>query len=119
MHGRRARRAGLVLLGLAAAAPAPPALAQSMTAGELATHCSSVAAADRQLCYGFIMGAGQLYTELLRAGTIEPMACADPTPTFEALAAVFVTWLDAHPMQQSARAIDGLMQAATETWPCD
>jgi len=90
-----------------------------MAAGEFATHCSSFAAAGHRLCHDFSTGEGELHIELLRAEIIEPMACADPKLTFEALAAVFVIWFEAHPMQQSERATDGSMQAATETWPDD
>lgn len=119
MQSPTAQRVGLALLGLFVIAWAQPAYSQNITAGELAARCSSVAETDKQLCYGFILGAGQLYAELLRAETIEPMACAEPAPTLEAIAAVFVNWVDANPMKASARAIDGMMQAAAETWPCE
>lgn len=120
MRLTRVTVATVVALGLVGLTTAPAApQTQSMSAGELAARCSSVTAEDRQLCFGFILGAGQLYGELVRAEAIEPMACADPAPTIEAIAAVFVEWVESHPADASARAIDGMMQAAAASWPCD
>lgn len=109
--------AGAVLLAAATNAEASPFDRQ--TTGELRAICASANALDQHFCIGFILGAGQLYTEMLRIEAIEPLACPEPEPSLAVLRDTFVSWAGAHPEHAEARAIDGMMQAAAETWPCD
>lgn len=113
-------RRGLTIatLALAAACLAAPAEAVQSTA-DLREVCASDDLATRNLCYGYIMGAGQLYIELRRAEVIGEIACADPVPTLEVIRVSVVEWIDTHPEHASETAIDGLMRAAAANWPCE
>ncbi|HRY25289.1 MAG: hypothetical protein H6852_06510 [Geminicoccaceae bacterium] len=109
--------AGAALLAAAASAEASPF--ERQTTGELQAICASPAELDQHFCIGFILGAGQLYAEMLRIEAIEPLACPEPEPTLTVLRDTFVGWAGAHPEEADTRAIDGMMQAAAETWPCN
>jgi hypothetical protein len=75
---------------------------------------------DSHFCYGFMIGAGQMYTEILRAELIQPLACPDPAPTHRRDANVaFIDWVAANPEAGETRAVDGMMQAAADIWPCN
>lgn len=89
------------------------------TTAELARLCASPATTDRDFCFGFMLGAGQFYTEMLRAAVIRPLACPDPVPTIEEMRLGFVDWVAANPDAGDSRAVDGMMRAAAELWPCD
>lgn len=89
------------------------------TTAELAAICASPGEAERHFCFGFIIGAGQFYTEMLRAELISALACPDPVPSIDQMRASFVAWAGANPQHGATRAIDGLIQAAAETWPCE
>jgi hypothetical protein len=86
---------------------------------DLRDACAAEDIASRNLCYGFIQGAGQFYVELRRAEEIDPVACAEPAPKMDEIRNAIVVWVDAHPEHAGERAIDGLMRAAAATWPCD
>ena len=79
-------RRGLTIatVALAAVCLAAPAGAVQSTA-DLREACASDDLATRNLCYGYILGAGQLYIELRRAEVIGEIACADPVPTLEVI----------------------------------
>ena len=109
--------AGAVLLAAATNAEASPFDRQ--TTGELQAICASADALDQHFCIGFILGAGQLYQEMLRIEAIEPYACPEPAPSLTVLRDTFVSWAGANPEHAETRAIDGMVQAAAETWPCD
>jgi hypothetical protein len=89
------------------------------TSSDLREACAAEDIATRNICYGFIQGAGQFYIELRRAEEIEAIACADPAPKMDEIRQAIVVWVDAHPEYASERAVDGLMRAAAATWPCD
>jgi hypothetical protein len=89
------------------------------TTSDLREACAAEEIATRNLCYGFIQGAGQFYMELRRAEQIEPIACADPVPKMDEIREAIVVWIDAHPEHGSERAVDGMMRAAAATWPCE
>jgi hypothetical protein len=110
---------GLVAVGLASAgAAAQDGPFDKETTAELASICASAEPTDSHFCYGFMLGAGQFYTEILRAELIQPMACPDPAPTIAEMRVAFIDWVAANPEAGETRAIDGMMQAAAETWPC-
>ena len=108
--------AGAALLAAAASAEASPF--ERQTTGELQAICASPAELDQHFCIGFIVGAGQLYDAMLQIKAIEPLACPKPEPTLAELRDTFVSWAGAHPEHGDTRAIDGMMQAAADTWPC-
>lgn len=89
------------------------------TTAELARLCSSPTVTERDFCFGFILGASQFYAEMLRADVIQPLACPDPEPTIDELRQRFVDWAAANPEAAETQAVDGMMRAAAETWPCD
>jgi hypothetical protein len=90
--------------------------------GDLASLCGAgegpYQAEALQLCRGYILGAGSLYLELVRAGAIEAWACAEPTPTVDEARLRIVAWAKANPSSHSEQAIDGLWRAAASIWPC-
>jgi hypothetical protein len=49
---------------------------------------------------------------------MQPLACPDPAPTIEQMRLEFIGWVAANPQAAETRAIDGMMQAAAEIWPC-
>jgi hypothetical protein len=90
--------------------------------GDLVTLCGAadgpMQAEAVQLCRGYILGAGSLYLELVRAGAIKPWACADPTPTVDQARARIVAWAKDNPASHAEQPIDGLWRAAAAIWPC-
>ena len=110
--------AGLACMLAAVAAKADDAITGQTTA-DLRAACIATGDAERHLCYGFIMGAGQLYAELVRAEVIPELVCPDPVPNLDTIRTAFVDWADARPERGGTRAIDGLMEAAATAWPCE
>ena len=106
---------GIVASGAAMAQNGP---FDQETTAELARLCASPVASERDFCFGFMLGVGQFYTEMLRAEVIRPLACPDPVPTIEAMRVGFIEWAAANPEAADSRAVDGMMRAAAETWPC-
>lgn len=90
--------------------------------GDLAALCGAGESADQAealaLCRGYILGAGSLYLELVRAGRLKAWACADPTPTIDEARLRIVEWAKANPASHSEQAIDGLWRASAAIWPC-
>lgn len=120
----RLRHLPLLALGLAASLASGAAMAQNgpfdnETTAELARLCASTVATERDFCFAFMLGAGQFYTEMLRAAVIQPLACPDPVPTIEEMRLGFIDWASTHPEAGETRAVDGMMQAAAEAWPCN
>jgi len=115
---RRALTIGTLALALAAAGVATPAAAIDSTA-DLRAACAAEDEATRNLCFGYIQGVGHLYVELLRAGAIGQIACADPVPTLEVIRVAVVDWIDTNPQHAADSAVDGLMRASATIWPCE
>ena len=93
------------------------------TTADLVAYCDTLSTVDevqegQDFCDGFIAGSGLLYLELVRAGRIAKIACADPIPTVAEAREAFVTWATAHPEHMQAKPIDGLWRAMAETYPC-
>ncbi len=88
-------------------------LASLCGAGENAYQAEALA-----LCRGYILGAGSLYLELVRAGRIKAWTCAEPTPTVDQARLRIVEWAKANPSSHGEQAIDGLWRAAASIWPC-
>ena len=116
---------GIAMAGMLAAAPTGSAQAVEADAFKLRNFGDLVAlcAADDdveavQLCRGYILGAGSLYIELVRAKRITAWTCADPVPTVDEARAEIVSWARANPAHDDEQAIDGLWRAAAAVWPC-
>ena len=69
-------------------------------------------------CYGYIIGAGQTYLEMVAAKVIKPIACANPTPNIETIRENFLSWAAANPQHGGEKALDGLWRSAAAKWPC-
>ncbi|HMR32701.1 MAG TPA: Rap1a/Tai family immunity protein [Geminicoccaceae bacterium] len=116
---------GFAMAGLLAAAPSGSPLAAEADAfklrnfGDLVALCADNGDIEAvQLCRGYILGAGSLYMELVRAKRITAWACADPVPTVDEARAEIVGWARANPATHSEQPIDGLWRAAAAVWPC-
>lgn len=113
--------AGAVLVAdQAAAAAAGPKLD---TTADLVEYCDTEGPVGevrdgQNFCDGFIAGSGLLYLELVAAGTMKQIACAEPIPTLAQARDAFVTWASANPDHLSGKPIDGLWRAMASTWPC-
>jgi hypothetical protein len=120
----RLRLLPLLALGFAGSLASGAVMAQNgpfdnETTAELARLCASPVPTERDFCFGFMLGAGQFYTEMLRADVIRPLACPDPVPTIEEMRLGFIDWVAANPEAGETRAVDGMMQAAADAWPCN
>lgn len=117
-------RGAVIGIAMAACAVAPQASAADAGAynlrnfGDLVALCADGDAEAVQLCRGYIIGAGSLYMELVRAKRITAWACADPVPTVDEARAEIVAWAQQNPNSRSEQAIDGLWRAAASIWPC-
>lgn len=112
------RALAVATLALAAGFVAAPAAAIETT-GDLRAACAADDEATRNLCFGYIQGVGHLYVELLRAGAIGQIACADPVPTLEVIRVSVIEWIDTNPEHAADSAVDGLMRASATIWPCE
>jgi hypothetical protein len=120
------RRVGLLLASAAAVLVAEGAAAQSPkldTTADLVEYCDNVGPVGevrdgQNFCDGFIMGSGLLYLELLKAGQIKKIACADPTPTLAQARDAFVAWARRNEEHLASKPIDGLWRAMAATFPC-
>jgi hypothetical protein len=115
---RRILMASAIILSLGSGAvraqQEPPPM---QTFGDLMTLCGSTGD-DAPFCSGYIMGAGQLYREMVRAERIEPWVCAEPVPTLDEARKAIVAWAQANPSSAGETPIDGLWRAAAAIWPC-
>jgi len=95
------------------------------TAGDLARLCgtstdSPLFGAAIHMCHGYLLGVHHFH-EALSAEVEESVYCVDdvePTPTRDEVTADFVTWMDANPAAAEAEALDGLLQWASQAYPC-
>jgi hypothetical protein len=112
--------AGLAML---TGGPAQAANPKLETTADLVAFCDTVGPVGevrdgQNFCDGFIAGSGLLYLELVRAGQIKRLACAEPIPTLEQARMAFVSWAEAHPEAMAEKPIDGLWRAMAATYPC-
>ena len=117
---------GMLFAGVLCALAGSPALAENPkleTTADLVEFCDTVGPVGevrdgQNFCDGFIAGSGLLYLELVRAGKMNRIACAEPIPTLEQARQAFVAWATANPDYLSSKPIDGLWRAMAETYPC-
>lgn len=125
------RRASLVLAIAGGVLAAQPAAAQgqasipAFTAADLARACGPAAGdanamASRSVCYAVLVAVGQTHAIYSSGrGAARPVFCMpDPSPSMEAVAAAFVSWVAANPQHSGARAAEGVLRFAAATYPC-
>ena len=93
------------------------------TTAELLAYCDNEGPVGevrdgQNFCDGFILGNGLLYLEQVRAGSIEPMACAEREPTLAEMRSAFVAWAEANPEHLQDKPVDGFWRAMAATYPC-
>jgi hypothetical protein len=93
------------------------------TTADLIAYCDNVGPVGevrdgQNFCDGFIMGSGLLYLELVAAGKMKQVACAEPIPTVAQAREDLVAWATSHPEQLKSKPIDGLWRAMAATYPC-
>jgi len=93
------------------------------TTADLVAYCDTLGTADQvqegqDFCDGFIAGSGLLYLELVRAGRIAKIACADPIPTLAQAREAFVAWAAGNAGHMASKPIDGFWRAMAATYPC-
>jgi hypothetical protein len=108
-----------MLLAQAAAAESP----KLDTTADLIAFCDTEGPVGevrdgQNFCDGFIAGSGLLYLELVQAGTMKRIACAEPIPTLAQAREAFVAWAAANQEYLTSKPIDGLWRAMAATYPC-
>ena len=120
------RRIGLLLLAAGVMLVAKEAAAEGPkleTTADLVAYCDTIGPVGevrdgQNFCDGFIMGSGLLYLELVAAGKMKQVACAEPTPTLEQARNDLVAWAESHPERLQDKPIDGFWHAMAATYPC-
>ena len=106
-----------------AAEPAVAANPKLDTTADLVAFCDSIGPVDevrdgQSFCAGFIAGSGLLYRELVAAGKLKKVTCADPAPTLDQAREAFVAWAGANSEHMGTKPIDGFWRAMAESYPC-
>jgi hypothetical protein len=107
--------------GAATAAAAEPF--HVATTADLLAYCDEqgtpAEVQDGQIfCEGFILGNGLMYQELVDAGTMKRIACANPVPTLAQARQAFVSWAGSNPQYLQVKPIDGFWRAMAASYPC-
>lgn len=71
-------------------------------------------------CYGWIEGARQFYEQLQmdKRFNLTPTVCTDPSVTREDVRETFISWADANRDAGTRPALNGLISAMKEKYPC-
>lgn len=136
LNPTRALRLGAFALLAAGAFAAAPAMAQgqgqaaggapaAFTTADLARLCGPAAdnanaLALRPACYAALVTVGQTHSIYTTGrGAQRPVFCLpEPTPTLDRVSGAFVSWAAANPQHAGARAAEGVLRFAAETYPC-
>ncbi len=72
-------------------------------------------------CYGWIEGLDQFYDALLadERFNVKPVACPVTELSREETRDAFVRWAEADPAKMKMPALEGMIRAAKETFPCN
>ncbi len=116
---------GLALVAGTAMADVKPETFKAETVASMYRLCSAdeTTTAGKYavgFCYGWIEGVGQFYEELLidKRFNLKATVCTDPDLTREEVRETFVNWADANPDSGSRPALDGIVRAMKENYPC-
>ncbi len=93
------------------------------TTADLVAYCDTLGPVGevrdgQNFCDGFIAGSGMLYRELVAAGQMKKIACADPVPTLAQAREAFVAWAAENGEHMDSKPIDGLWRAMAAAYPC-
>lgn len=93
------------------------------TAGDLRLLCTRKRsephfAEARSFCLGFIEGGAQFHDAITQMDTVKQMVCRDNTVTLDQVADTFVAFVEANPQYMNDGAMDTLVRAASQKWPC-
>ncbi len=93
------------------------------TAQDLKTLCSmdkEYHLHDKALgfCYGFMSGTMSFYGAIKQSPNISNLVCSDKPISRSLMVSTFLEWTEKNPDRLSQPAVDSLMQAAAEKWPC-
>ena len=71
-------------------------------------------------CYGWIVGVGQVYEQLLidERFDLDPVICSKTELTWQDVRATFVAWAEANPKALGEPALSGIFDAMEEQYPC-
>lgn len=69
-------------------------------------------------CIGYIAGAAHYHRELTKGPMIKPIACPPETVTRSEAVAIFLNWAKHNPSSMGLPAVEGLLRAAAEKYPC-
>lgn len=75
--------------------------------------------AAKGFCLGFVDAAHDYHHALTSGDLLAPIACSPEGTTREDAVNIFLNWARANPdLMDSESAINGLMRAVSEKWPC-
>jgi hypothetical protein len=117
--------AGLLLLPAPAAAQ-EDAIVESFELKDtaaLVTACtvpedSPLYQSAKGFCLGFMTGAMHLYRAAAASPNVKNFVCPERVVSRAEMRTVFLDWAAAHPEHMSEPAIDGLVRAAVDKFPC-
>ncbi len=73
----------------------------------------------RSFCLGFIEGGAQLHNLITEVEGINRMVCGTNRATRDEAVDVFLAFAAAHPEAMTRNAMDVLVEAAANKWPCE
>jgi hypothetical protein len=118
--------AALLVAGNAGAAELVRADFEGETVGSIVKLCTASEDTDDGkyaigFCYGWIEGLDQFYDALLadERFDVQPVACPVSEPSREETRDAFVRWAKADPARMKMPALEGMIHAAKETFPCN
>ena len=93
------------------------------TTRDLVNLCSASESdpAGRQalmFCYGFVSGASHYHRELTRGPNVAAIVCPGREVPRTEIVEVFLAWSKANGDMMETPAVDGLLRAAVDKWPC-
>jgi hypothetical protein len=72
----------------------------------------------RAFCLGFMEGAGQLHNVLASGPGFDPYFCAPKGISLDQVVTVYASFATKNPQYMNERAIDSLVRAVANKWPC-
>ena len=118
--------AALLVAGNAGAAELARADFEGETVGSIVKLCTASEDTDVGkyaigFCYGWIEGLDQFYDALLadERFDVQPVACPVSEPSREETRDAFVRWAKADPARMNMPALEGMIRAVKDTYPCN
>jgi len=118
--------AALLVVGNAGAAEIARVDFEGETVGSIVKLCTASEDTDAGkyaigFCYGWIEGLDQFYDALLadERFNVQPVACPATELSREESRDAFVRWAKDDPAKMKLPALEGIIRAAKETFPCN